>query len=133
MNLLDTNIIIRFLTRDDKKKADKCKKLFQEVIAGRTQLFVSDLTIAEIIWVLEKNYKSDRSDIRVKVEAILNTPNLLFQNKAVLSEGIILYEVYNIDYIDAYHAALMRQFGIKTVYSYDRDFDGFDDVRRKEP
>ena len=133
MKLLDTNVIIRFITRDHPAKAEKLKRLFERVVAGKEQLLVTDLVVAEVIWVLEKVYKLKKPDIRAKVEAILNTPNLFFQNRGVISEGIILYEIYNIDFIDAYHKAFMQKAKIKEVYSYDRDFDAFDDIVRQEP
>lgn len=133
MKLLDTNILIRFLTRDHKIKAERCKKLLENAVSGKIQLFVSDLTLAEVVWVLEKFYKCGKPDIRLKIEAILNTSNLIFQNKDLISESIILYDMHNIDFIDAYHLVLMRLKGLKEIYSYDTDFDIFEEIERKEP
>lgn len=133
MKLLDSNIIIRFLTRDHKEKAEKCKKLLEKAIAGKVKLLVTDLAIAEIIWVLEKYYKCANANIRSKIEAILNTPNLMFQNKEVISESIVLYDMLHIDYIDVYHAVLMRKSKINEIYSYDKHFDLFEDIKRVEP
>lgn len=133
MKLVDTNIILRFLTRDDRKKAEKCYRLFQRAVKGEEELFISDLAIAETIWVLEKAYKLSKSDIRQKIEAILNTQNLIFQNLEILEEAIVLYDAYDIDFIDTYHVILAGKLEMKTIFSYDRDFDKFEEVNRKEP
>lgn len=133
MILIDANIIIRFLTKDHKHKAEKCRKLFEYAVKGKVDLFISDLTIAEVVWVLEKAYKCSKADIREKVEAILNTPKLIFQNKDIVAESIILYDIHNIDFIDTYHAVLMSKRNIKEIYSYDTDFDIFEGIIRKEP
>lgn len=133
MNLVDANIIIRFLTRDHKTKAEKCKMLFEDAVKGRVKLYITDLTIAEVVWVLEKSYRCGKPEVRVKIEAILSTPNLIFQNKEIISECVVLYELYNIDFIDTYQAVLMSKENIKVIYSYDSDFDVFAGITRKEP
>ena len=117
MKLLDANVIIRFLTRDHKQKAEKCRQLLAEAVSGKIQLFITDLTVAEIVWVLEKVYKRNRTDIRLKIEAILNTPHLIFQNREVVSESIVLYDIYNIDFIDAFQKVFSQKMGIKEIYS----------------
>ena len=133
MKLVDANIIIRFLTKDQKHKAERCKRLFEDAVKGKIKLYISDLTVAEVVWVLEKVYKCSRTDIREKVEAILNTPNLIFQNKEIIAECTILYDIHNIDFIDAYHAVLMSKRDIEEIYSYDTDFDILERIIRKEP
>jgi predicted nucleic acid-binding protein len=133
MKLLDTNVIIRFLTRDNPAQAEKARGLFEKVVAGKERLLVSDLAIAETVWVLEKVYKLKKPDIRAKIEAILNTANLFFQNRGLISESVVLYEIYNIDFIDAYHKVFMQKAKIKEIYSYDKDFDVFENIKRKEP
>ena len=91
------------------------------------------MVIAEIIWVLEKIYKYEKDAIRFRIEKILNTPNLIFQNKNLLEESISLYEEANIDFIDAYNIILMRENNIEEIYSYDTDFDRVPQIKRKEP
>jgi predicted nucleic-acid-binding protein len=133
MKLLDTNVIIRFLTRDDKKKAEKCRELFEAAVKGKIKLFITDLTIAEVVWVLEKIYKLTKREIRLNIETILNTLNLTFQNKNIILESIVLYDIYDIDFIDVYHKIYMQKADIKSIYSYDKDFDMFEDIQRLEP
>jgi len=133
MKLVDANIIIRFLTNDHKRKATSCRKLFESVVKGKVALFITDMTIAEVVWVLEKVYKCHRQEIRLKIEAICNTPNLHFQNKELILESIILYDLRNIDFIDAYHAAFMNKEGIKEIYSYDTHFNRLTELVRLEP
>jgi predicted nucleic acid-binding protein len=44
-----------------------------------------------------------------------------------------LFERHPIDFIDAYHGALMLARGLTTVYSYDTDFDRLQGLKRVEP
>lgn len=133
MIFLDTNIIIRFLTNDDPKKADLCETLFENVKKGKQNLFLSDLVIAETIWVLEGIYKYNKDKLVECIQKILNTPNIEFENKDLLLNAIGLYQLEDIDYIDAYNATVMKYKNIKEIYSYDKDFDMLSEVKRIEP
>lgn len=134
MNLVDANIVIRYLTRDDPGKAEKCRALLEKTIAGQgPALFMSDLAVAEIVWVLESIYKLSKSEIRDNVETVLSAPNIEFQNKEFLSESVVLYAAHNVDFIDAYQAVLVKHRQMSGIYSYDTDFDKLAGVLRLEP
>jgi predicted nucleic-acid-binding protein len=132
LKLVDSNIIIRFITKDDPKKAEICRRLIEREMDSEN-LLLSDMAVAEIIWVLESVYKLKKDEIKEKIEAILNSKGLNFQNKNLLSEAIIIYSTYNIDFIDAYQSVLMQQNDIDTVYSYDKDYDKLKNINRIEP
>jgi predicted nucleic acid-binding protein len=44
-----------------------------------------------------------------------------------------LYASLPLDYVDAYHAALVEQRGARTVLSYDRHFDQVPGLERRKP
>ena len=133
MRFLDTNIIIRYLTDDDPKKADLCEKLFEQVKKGKQKLFLSDLVIAETIWILEGAYNYPKEKLVECIQKILNTPNIEFENRDLLLNAIGLYQLENIDYIDAYNVTVMENKKIKEIYSYDEDFDVLSEINRLEP
>lgn len=133
MTFLDTNVILRYLTWDDAKKANRCAHLFQRVAAGKETLTTSTLVIADVIWTLEKAYKLSRSKIAEIVAKILNTPNIELQEKEILLATLRLYELKKIDFIDAYHAISMQAKDISSLHSYDTDFDSIPSLKRLEP
>lgn len=78
------------------------------------------LVIAEIIWTQESFYKLEKSDIAVKVEKILNTPNLDCPEAPLLYMALDLYVQANIDFVDAYNAFHMKEQGLTEILTYDR-------------
>jgi predicted nucleic acid-binding protein len=44
-----------------------------------------------------------------------------------------LYVSYPIDYVDAYHAALLEHFKQQNLFSFDRDFDALPGLSRRQP
>ncbi len=42
MHFIDTNVFLRFLTKDDPNKAEKCRELLQAASEGLIKLYTSD-------------------------------------------------------------------------------------------
>jgi predicted nucleic acid-binding protein len=133
MHFVDTNVFLRFLLNDDPEKADACEMLFRRAISGEESLFTTDMVLAEIVWVLESYYELDKSDVREKLEKILNTPNLDCPNREIIINALADYEEKNIDYIDAYNASILKMKGIDKVYSYDSHYDRIKWLKRFAP
>ena len=96
-------------------------------------LFTTDLVIAEIIWVLESYYELPKNDVREKVEKILNTTNLICQQKDIILNALNVYTEKNIDYIDAFNAMIILEKGIEELYSYDPHYNRIEGLTRLEP
>lgn len=54
------------------------------------------------------------------ISAILTTPGLEVMNAVTVARSLELYDSHNIDFIDAYIAALMEKMGITDLYTFDR-------------
>ena len=117
---VDTNVFLRFLTRDDPHKAKQARALFQDAIDGKVTLVTNLLVVAEIVWTLESFYELDKPDIATKVEKILNTPHLECPEGELILNALDLYATKNIDFIDAYHAFLLKAEGLTRIATYDR-------------
>jgi predicted nucleic acid-binding protein len=131
---VDTNLFIRYLTNDDPALADRVEKLLDEASAGTIALISTELVMAEIVWVLESSYKLTHSNIAPLLRGILATPGLEIINGDLVGQALVLYEQKNIDFVDAYIAALMEKRGIKDIYSYDRKhLSRVKSVQRIEP
>lgn len=129
---VDTNIFLRFLLKDDRKKAERCKKLFEKAKKGKIQLFTSDLVIAEVVWTLESFYKLSKKEVSENVKRLLTLKNLGIPCASLLIEALVIYEEKNIDFIDAYNYILMLNGGLERIASYDTDFDKLYGIKRQE-
>ncbi|MGD2091947.1 MAG: PIN domain-containing protein [Candidatus Aminicenantes bacterium] len=130
---IDTNILLRYLTGDDPEKYEKCRDLFKRALEKKIFLLTSDMVIAELIWTLGSFYKVPKEEIIEKITIIINTPNLKIPNKKLISDILVLFSQKNIDYIDAYNAVFMKHNSCAQIFSYDKDFDRIEDIKRMEP
>ena len=131
---VDTNLFIRYLTNDDPALADRVEKLLDDAAIGAVQLVTTELVIAETVWVLESSYHLNNARIAPLVRGILATQGLEVINGDLIGKALVMYELQNIDFVDAYIAALMEKQGIHDIYSYDRNhLSRVNNINRREP
>ena len=130
---VDTNIFLRYLTKDDPSKYEKCKEMFKKAMKGEIAITTSGMVIAELVLTLLSYYKVPKAEVIEKVSVIVGTKNLSIPDKNIVADALVLYGRNNIDFIDAYNAIFMRYHGLREIYSYDEDFDLMEDIQRREP
>lgn len=63
MIALDTNVLVRFLVRDDPKQGEVVRKRLQQAEGQKERLMIPIPVVLELIWVLESAYEKTRSEI----------------------------------------------------------------------
>lgn len=84
IELLDTNIILRYLVGDNKSQQDEAIKIFKEAERGKRKLLVKPIVIAEVCFVLESFYKKTREDIAESMKVFLSQKWLKIEDKSEL-------------------------------------------------
>jgi len=130
---VDTNVFLRYLTKDDLSKYERCREMFKKALEEEIAISTSGMVIAELIWTLLSYYILPKAEVIEKVLVIVGTESLFIPDKDVLADALVLYARKNIDFIDAYHSVFMKYHGLPEIYSYDEDFDMIEDIERKEP
>lgn len=137
MKFLDANIFLRFLTWDDRTKADACQALFKKVEQGEEDVTSCEAIIAEVVYVLTSTrlpYHFSHPEVRAGLLPILTLRNLHLPQKGVYLRALEIYATSPfLDFEDALATAHMEQQGIAEILSYDRDFDRISEVSRLEP
>jgi predicted nucleic acid-binding protein len=132
---VDTNIFIRYLTRDDPQKAEACLRLFEQAKASGVILTTSESVLAEVVFVLgsPRGYRLSRADVRARLYPLVAMEGLKLADRRKYFRALDLYATHNIDFEDALTVAHMEQYNLDELYSYDRDFDRVGEVKRIEP
>jgi len=123
MKLIDTNVIIRFLVKDDSKAFEKAKKLFRAVDSGKEKIEIKVPVLLECVFVLQSYYKLPRDEISDILSTLLRSPGVYMRGKRILLYALELYKNTNFHMVDCYLAAELTLGNIKEIYSFDKDFD----------
>ena len=132
---LDTNILLLYLTGDDQAKAQACLALLFKVERGEEVVVTTNAVISETVFTLQspRQYRLPRDRIRELVEPIIAMRGLRLPEKALYARAFELYCDKKISFAYAFNAAYIEANGISEVYSYDRDFDRLEGIKRVEP
>ena len=116
---VDTNIIVRYLTRDDEKQARLVDQLVIEARA-EPKLFVNPLVLAEIDWVLRKAYKIGRAESQKACQLLLETNEFILPEKLQFDDLEQWFVYPDNDFSDVLISEINRSNGCSKTVTFDR-------------
>lgn len=126
--LVDTNLIVRYLTQDHEKHAKAAERLFDRCERGEVTLVVLPVVLAECVFVLESFYKQAREDISRALTALITSAGVEITPTALYVDALKRYERSKLHFVDCVLAAHSAAEGM-AVATFDRAFRKFPDVR----
>lgn len=135
MIFIDTNIFLRLILNDKPKWSSACRKLFLKIKKGELESITTDLVVAEVIFILQKQTKVPftRTEIAKVLLPLLTLTHLHTPSQKYWEMIFFIFIQKNVDFIDAYNMIVMQVTGVEKAYSYDRDFDKAGILKRIEP
>ena len=134
IQFVDTNIFIRYLTKDDAKKYRACYQLFKQAEQNQISLTTSESVLAEVVYVLESSYYAvPHEQVKIALSRLLILPGLKIAHVIIYLRALTLYAQHKIDFEDCLSVAHMERQKLGTIISYDRDFDQVKEIMRMEP
>src|SRR3989344_4507207 len=130
IKFLDSNVPIEVLLKSG-KDFNEAFKIMESVQENNESVAVSPFILAEMFHILRRQNKSFNL-IKETLLDFLDSIGLtvLAINNKKLNEIIELSAKYEIDFVDASNKILMDEHGIKEIYSFDKDFDKFKNIKR---
>jgi predicted nucleic-acid-binding protein len=102
MTSIDTNVLVRFLTRDNEKQFQKVVRLF-----SGNDVFIPATVILETEWVLRYSYGFSQSAILDAFSKTFGLPKVKIYNPDAIAQAIDLSR-QGLDFADALHLASCR-------------------------
>jgi predicted nucleic-acid-binding protein len=118
---LDTNILVRYLTKDDDSQWEQSV----EIVEGEKQCFITNIVICELIWVLRsKPYFFGKEEISNTVEMMLQCPVFEWENRSVIYQALQRFKQGNADFSDYLIGVISQQSGCTITVTFDRKLRG---------
>ena len=116
---VDTNILVRFLVRDDEAQFEKARRLIKrEVTAGR-RVFVSQLVLLETAWVLRSRYDLPKDQIVTTISSLLDASDVRFEDEPAIEEALFTWKDAPADFADCLIGAKNRRLGCRATATFD--------------
>ena len=130
--VVDASVILRMLRGDHPRHSPQATTFFKRAEAGEFILEVTDVTVAEVVWVLASFYKVPRPDVATSVLKLLGNPGVSAANAAWLRRALEMFRDVNVDATDCFLAAFAESEN-KPLVSFDRDYRKFPGVKWLTP
>jgi predicted nucleic-acid-binding protein len=116
---IDTNILVRYLIRDDLGQLRAASRFIEHDCSEQEPGFVNQIVLAEFVWVLERGYKLDRSAVIAALDALLSASHLSIEHREDARAALREYES-GADFADSLIAAANVRAGCEYTATFDR-------------
>ena len=115
MRAVDTNVLVRLITRDDVRQAASADAFVEN------GAWVSVLALAEATWVLAAVYKLSAIELATAVDMLLNHKDLILQDSDAVSSALELFRMRpTLGFSDCLMLSLARKVGHLPLGTFDR-------------
>ena len=118
MPALDTNILVRYLVRDDEAQFIKVLDLFAD--HREVGLIINLPVIIETAWVLRGTYNYSKQELIKTFRQLINTEGLIVQSDKIIQKALDEYERSNADFEDCLIAAHNTSTNSSPTFTFDK-------------
>lgn len=124
MTGIDTNVLVRYLTQDDRKQAEAAANILEGAAAKGNRILIQPLVLCELVWVLESAYGFPKSDLLRALEGILRTAQFEVAEKDTAWQALSDYRRGKGDFSDYYLGRANEKAGAATTLTFDKTLKG---------
>lgn len=127
MIALDTNVLVRYLVRDDERQAESARALLESLTTERPGYACREVVV-ELVWVLQRAYGVSRERIATIVQELVATQSLVVEAGDDVARAALRYRAGGPGFSDLMVLAAAERSGARPLYTFDRKAARLDGV-----
>jgi predicted nucleic-acid-binding protein len=116
---LDTNVLVRFLVRDDQLQFEKAQRLIQDAAKRGEAVLISQLVLLETEWVLRSRYALDKQSIIAALSGLLDSVELTIEDEPSVEQAVFVWRGSSAEFADCLIGARHTNLGCRATASFD--------------
>lgn len=116
---IDTNVLIRYLIRDDQRQYEAARRLIEREAGKGDPVLVSLMVLLQSEWVLRSRYELPKSEIFSAFSAMLDTTDLRFEDEQSVEHALYLWKDSAADFADCLIDARNLRLGCRATATFD--------------
>jgi predicted nucleic-acid-binding protein len=117
---LDTNVLVRFITADDKRQAAQAARLIESRCTPENPGFIDRVALCELVWVLSGGHGYAREEIATVIAELLASRDLRIEDSDSVRAALGSYRRGRIEFADALIAQVNLARGCEATATFDR-------------
>jgi predicted nucleic-acid-binding protein len=118
---LDTNVLVRFLVRDDEEQFERARKLIRRQAQDGQPVHISLLVLLETEWVLRSRYKLNKGEVLSVFSDLLSAVDMSFEDEPSIEEALFVWKDSPAQFADCLIGARHRALGCTATATFDGD------------
>jgi predicted nucleic-acid-binding protein len=123
---LDTNVLVRFFTRDDLSQATRARRAIEKASQEQVSCCISTIVLCELVWVLRTSLGFRKEQILDTIESVFDAPEFVVEDRDIVREAIALYRTGAGDLSDYLIGLRNRRDGCRETLTFDEALAGSD-------
>ncbi len=119
MTGLDTNVLVRYLVKDDPAQAAAAASFIKERLQSDEKLYVNTIVLCETLWVLRSAYGHTEEQLREVVSRLLQARLLILEDEALLHRVLLESDRTGVPIVDCLIGRRNEDAGCKTTVTFD--------------
>jgi predicted nucleic-acid-binding protein len=116
---LDTNVLVRFLVRDDEEQFERARRLIRREAQDGEAVCISLLVLLQTEWVLRSRYKLSKEQILGAFSELLSAVDMRFEDEPSIEEALFLWNDSPAQFADCLIGARNRALGCTATAPFD--------------
>lgn len=116
---LDTNVLVRYLVRDDQRQFEKARRLLKRESNKGEPVLVSLLVLLETEWVLRSRYEFSKAEILSTFSTLLDVADLAFEDESSIEQALYSWKDTVADFSDCLIEARNLRLGCQATATFD--------------
>ncbi|MBI5785389.1 MAG: type II toxin-antitoxin system VapC family toxin [Rhodocyclales bacterium] len=116
---IDTNVLVRFLTRDEPGQYERARRIIRQGASDPDGIYINQLVLLETEWVLRSAYGLSKAEIVAAISALLDAHELVFEDEPAIEEALFSWKKSNADLADCLIGAKNRRAGCRATATFD--------------
>jgi predicted nucleic-acid-binding protein len=125
---LDTNILVRYITRDDSSQAVAAAKII-DTLSSKLPGFLSLVVIVELVWVLQFSYRFTKDEIAQVIDKLLRSKELVVERAEIVAQALRKFQAGRADFADYVIERCASAAGCDHTFTFDQRAAGVSGMR----
>lgn len=124
---LDTNVLVRYLVKDDPAQARIASQVISRDCTRESPGFINRIVLCEVVWVLETAYGYPKETIAGVLEKLFRTSQLQVEDVQTAWSAFRSYQKGKADFADCLLGTVNRQHGCERTVTFDQQAGKLDE------
>ena len=116
---IDTNVLVRFLVRDDEAQFERARRLIKREVSAQEDVFVGLMVLLETESVLRSRYMLQKAEIVEVLSGLLAATEVQFEDEPAVEETLFTWKDSAVDFADCLIGVHNHRVGCRATATFD--------------